>query len=136
MSAATGRATSAVLVAEVGDPRQFESARAYQKAFGLNLREKSSGKKRGQLRITKRGPSRARQFLWLAVCRWLQSDAVVRAWYEKKVQRDGGRKAKAVIALMRKFVRALWHVARGQRFDSTKLFDVSRLTLSARTAGG
>lgn len=30
---------------------------------------------------------------------------------------------------MRKLIRALWHVARGEQFDSTKLFDVSRLKL-------
>lgn len=34
---------------------------------------------------------------------------------------------KAIIALMRKIVSALRHIAGGQRFDSTKLFDVQRL---------
>lgn len=48
-----GKATAAVLVADVGDPREFGSTRAYLKAFGMNLKEKSSGKKQGQLHITK-----------------------------------------------------------------------------------
>ena len=43
---------------------------------------------------------------------------------------DGGKKAKGVIALMRKFAKALFHVARGAVFDSTKLFDISRLQLA------
>ena len=80
-------------------------------------------------KLTKRGPSRDRQYLWLATCRWLQKDRVARAWYEAKIARDGGRRAKAVVALMRKLAKALFHVARGAPFDSTKLFDVSRLRL-------
>ena len=34
---------------------------------------------------------------------------------------------KAVVAVMRNLVRALWHVARGATFDSTRLFDARRL---------
>lgn len=125
-----GKATAAVLVADVGDPRNFPCARAYLKAFGLNLKEKSSGKLKGHLTITKRGPSRARHYLWLAACRWLQRDPLTRAWYEQKVKRDGGKRAKGIIALMRKFAKALFHVARGAAFDSSKLFDTSRLRLA------
>jgi transposase len=126
----TGKATAAVLIADVGDPLDYPSTRAYLKAYGLNLKEKSSGKQKGQLSITKRGPGRARQYLWLAVFRWLRKDAVARAWYAEKIKRDGGRRARAVIALMRKFAQALFHVGRGLPFDSSKLFDVSRLRLT------
>jgi transposase len=120
----TGKTTAAVLIADVGDPRDYPCARAYLKAFGLNLKEKSSGMLKGRLSITKRGPGRARQYLWLAVFRWIQKDPVTRAWYG----------AKGVIALMRKFAKALFHVARGATFDSTKLFDISRLRLGEATA--
>jgi transposase len=126
----TGKATAAVLIADVGDPLDYPSTRAYLKAYGLNLKEKSSGKQKGQLSITKRGPGRARQYLWLAVFRWLQKDAVARAWYAEKIKRDGGRRARGAIALMRKFAQALFHVARGQTLDSRKLFDASRLRLA------
>jgi transposase len=129
-----GRTTAAVLVTEVGDGREFASVGAYLKAFGLNLKERSSGKHKGLLKLTKRGPSRARQYLWLATCRWLQKDRIARAWYEAKIARDGGRRAKAVTALMRKFAKALFHVARGVPLDSTKLFDLTRLRLSQATA--
>ncbi len=125
-----GVRTAAVLVVEVGDPRSSASAASYRKAFGLNLKVHSSGKHKGQLKITKRGSGVARQWLYLAVLRLLQKDTVMQAWYERKVARDGGVKMKALIALMRKLVGALWHVARGQAFDSRKLFDVRRLNLA------
>jgi len=128
---AVGKTTAAVLVTEVGDPRKFPSARAYLKAYGLNLKEKSSGKYKGRLRITKCGSGRARQYLWLAVFRWRKKDPIVQAWYAAKVKRDGGSKARAVVALMRKLVKAIYHVARGEPMDTTRLFDVRPLKLAA-----
>jgi transposase len=123
-----GKATAAVIVASIGDPREFESPQALVKAVGLNLRERSSGKKQGGLHITKRGSGVARLYLWMAALRLIQLDPVIRAWYAKKVHRQGGQaRAKAVVAVMRKVVLALWHVARGNPFDSTRLFDTRRL---------
>lgn len=130
LAAPLGKATAAVLVATVGDPRDYDAAACYRKAYGLNLKVRSSGKYRGQLRITKRGPGVARQWLYMAVLRWLKKDQIARAWYERKVARDGGKKMKGVVALMRKLVGALWHVARGEALDSRKLFDVRRLSLA------
>jgi len=122
MATVTGKATAVVLIADAGDPREYPATRAYLKALGLNMKEKSSGEMKGRTTITKRGPSRARQWLWLAVLRWVQKDEHAAAWYRGKVLRDGGKKARAIVALMRKLARALFHVARGASFDSRKLF--------------
>ena len=130
-----GKTTAAVLVAGVGDPRAFESPQALVKAAGLNLRERSSGQQKGGLHITKRGSGEARMYLWMAALRLIQWDPVIRAWYTKKVKRQGGQaKTKAVVAVMRKLMLALWHVARGQAFDATKLFDIRRLGLPSEFA--
>jgi len=134
MAPVVGKTTAAVLTASVGEATKYKTAAAYEKSMGLNLKEKSSGKHKGALRITKRGPGVARMFLYMAALRLIRSDTVVRAWYAKKVKRDGGKtKNKAVIAVMRKLTRALWHVARGAEFDSTRLFDVRRLNLQSTT---
>lgn len=131
-----GKTTAAVLVASLGSPSDHGSAKAYEKALGLNLREKSSGKlKNCGLHITKRGPSLCRMYLYFAVLRLLQHDEVVAAWYARKVARDGGQaKTKAVVAIMRKLARALWHVSQGQALDTAKLFDTRRLQLDVRPA--
>ena len=130
MAVVVGKTTAAVIVAGVGDPLLYGSPQAFQKSLGLNLKEKSSGKKTGALRITKRGPGVVRMFLWMAALRLIHNDPIIAAWYAKKVRRDGGRfKSKAVVAIMRKLSLALWHVARGSEFDASKLFDVTRLNL-------
>ena len=131
MSSMVGLATSAVLVSELGDPGKYASAKAYEKAAGLNLKERSSGKHQGEKRITKRGSGTARRWLYLAVWRLVQKNAAFGAWYERKVARDGGRsKNRAIVALMRKLIRALWHVGQGEAFDESKLFDLRRLKLA------
>lgn len=128
-----GKTTAAVLVAAVGSPRRYPSAYAYVKSLGLNLKEKSSGKrKKGALHITKRGPGIARMFLYMAALRAIKEDPVAKAWYAKKVARQGGTaKNKALVAIMRKLAMAVWHVvAKGEAFDSYKLFDAKRLKVA------
>ncbi len=124
-----GAVTTAVLVAYLGDLTAYDSARALEKACGLNLKERSSGEHVGRLRITKRGPAVVRQYLYLATLRVLQTDPLCLAWYQARSGYRAEVKIKAVIALTRKLVRALWHVARGAEFDSRRLFDARRLDL-------
>jgi transposase len=64
-----GQVTNAVLLATQGDPKGYPSAASYCKGIGLNLKERSSGKHQGQLKITKRGPSLARHYLYFAALR-------------------------------------------------------------------
>jgi len=129
-----GKGTAAVIKATIGSVEKYDNAASLEKAFGLNLKVRSSGKKAGQLTITKRGPSLPRKFLYLAALRLLQSDSLVRLWYEAKVQRSGGLKKKAVIAVMRKLAKALWYVARGDKFDSSKLFNEKHLKAQLKKA--
>lgn len=118
-----GTTTMCVLYNAVGDPHEYLCSSAYVKAFGLNLKELSSGKRKGELAITKRGPSAARRWLYFAALRAVQREGV-REWYQKKVSRDQTHgRMKALVAVMRKLCRAIWHVARtGETFDWEKLF--------------
>lgn len=126
-----GKVTAAVLINEVGDPISFPAAAIFTKAAGLNLKERSSGKHKGKLKITKRGSSMIRKYLYLAALRLVQHDPIIAAWYKRKVDRDGGICRKALVAIMRKLTKALWHVRRGEVFDSKKLFNTSRLTIAS-----
>jgi len=117
-----GLATACVLWVSVGDPRDYSCGRAYRKALGLNLVERSSGIHQGKLKISKRGSPRARQWLYLASLR-LVKQAGVQQWYEAKKARDGHGARRAVVAVMRKLALALYHVgARGAEFNTRRLF--------------
>lgn len=126
-----GKATAAVIVTFCGDPLQYDSCNHWLKSFGLNLKEKSSGKYKGRLMITRRGSGRSRRWLYFSALRLIKNDEIVKCWYAKKTERDGGVKMKAIIAIMRKLVKALWYVARGEKFDTSKMFDTRNLRLAA-----
>lgn len=117
-----GIVTALALFGLLGSPRDYPSVHHYLKALGLNLKGHSSGAHHGPLHITKRGPSRARQYLYFAVLRWLPNP-LVQTWYQAKSARDGGIHGNALISLMRRLAKGIWHVARGAAFDTRKLFD-------------
>jgi hypothetical protein len=135
-SKVVGRATAAVLWARLGDPRKYHSAGAYRKAMGLNLKERSSGTWQGELKITKRGSSQVRRWLYFASLRWCQ-DRWIRPWYEQKKKRGEGRAKRALIALMRKLALALYYVGvEGRPFDVRKLLPGAGRRASQRSRSG
>lgn len=116
-----GKATACVLRVSVGDPRDYRCGEAYRKAIGLNLKERSSGRHQGKLKITKRGPSLARRWLYFSAMRTIQQ-APVRGWYEAKRRKDQDRGNGALVAVMRKLALALHAVAtRGEPFSVERL---------------
>lgn len=122
MGKIVGAATACVLWTELGAPKTYHCGAAYRKAMGLNLAERSSGKWQGKLKISKRGSSRVRRWLYLAALRWARREPV-RNWYAlQKAQRRGEGKP-ALVGVMRKLALSLYHVAgRGQTFDAQKLY--------------
>jgi transposase len=122
LSGIIGKVSAAVLVAALGEPQTYPDAASYTKAMGLNLKERSSGKHKGQLKITKRGPCVVRFYLYFAALRLIARDPEVRRWYDRQSARPGALKGKTIVALMRKLAQALWHVGRGATFETKRLF--------------
>jgi transposase len=129
MTPVIGKVTAAVLYVTLGNMEGYDNAGSVTKSLGLNLKERSSGNYKGQLRITKRGSGSARMYLYMAVLRLVKGNRIIKAWYHKKIIRDGGLKKKALVAIMRKLSGALWHVGKGAKFDASLLFDTSRLAI-------
>jgi transposase len=116
-----GATTACVLQVALGDPADYHCGPAYRKAMGLNLKERSSGQYQGKLKITKRGPSLARRWLYFAALRMVQQSAV-QGWFQAKKCKDQDRGSKAVVAVMRKLALALYAVrVQGQSFSPERL---------------
>ena len=129
-----GKTTACVLRVSVGDPRDYHCGEAYRKALGLNLKERSSGKHQGKLKITKRGPSLARRWLYFAAMRTIQK-APVRNWYEAKRRKDKDQGNGALVAVMRKLALAMHAVAtRGETFSLERLLPGKPLCQAASCA--
>jgi transposase len=119
---AVGLVTACVLWMCLCDPHDYGSAAAYRKAMGLNLVERSSGRFKGQLRISKRGHRLTRKWMYFGALRWMR-DAAVKRWTIPKKARDGGKGSRAMVGVMRRLALAAWHVAvNGVEFDAGLLF--------------
>lgn len=126
-----GAVTLCVIWTWVGDPKKYASSGAFLKSLGLNLKELSSGKRHGQLAITKRGPSLPRKYLYFWAMRSVKR-VEMRSWYEsfQKVgkgksngQKTESRKLKGLVALMRKLSCSLWYARQhDEEFDYGKVF--------------
>jgi transposase len=129
MGEVVGVPTACVLWVELGDPHAYHCGAAYRKAMGLNLAERSSGKWKGKLKISKRGSSTVRRWLYLAALRWVREEPV-HSWYlRQKAQRRGESKP-ALIGVMRKLAVALYRVGgRGETFKRQQLY--AHLTTAA-----
>jgi transposase len=131
MGEVVGVPTACVLWVELGDPSAYHCGPAYRKAMGLNLAERSSGKWQGKLKISKRGSSKVRRWLYLAALRWVKQEPV-RSWYLRQKAERRGEGKPALIGVMRKLALALYQVGgRGETFDRAHLYGSLTTTRSA-----
>lgn len=122
MAQVIGAVTTAVLYTHLGSPQRYPNAYSYLKAMGLNLKEHSSGKHKGRLKLTKRGASAVRFYLYFAALRLIAHEPPVARWFNAKCKRPGAIKGKVIVELMRKLAKGLWHQGRGELFVIDKLF--------------
>lgn len=117
-----GLITACVLYVYLGDPGDYHCGAAYRKAMGLNLKERSSGRWQGQLKITKRGHSQVRRWLYLSALRSIRK-ARLWTWYQAKKEKDRGRPRGALVGIMRRLALAIYRVrVSGEPFDAERLF--------------
>ncbi len=108
-----GLITVAGLIGEVGDFRQYGTIAEITKLAGLDLFEVSSGKHKGQRRISKRGRPLMRKLLYFAAINTVKSTGVMHQPYTRMVER-GMPKTKALVAISRKLLKVMYALARDQ----------------------
>lgn len=119
-----GATTVAIFFAEVGDIRNYSHPQQLANLAGLSLREHSSGKFKGQTKITKRGRRRLRRALYLAIRPMVAHNPTFKAlhqYYTKRPDRPLKRQ-QSLIALCCKLLRVLFVIGQKQcMFDGSKL---------------
>jgi len=125
-----GLTTVAGFFAEAGDIRRFDSPKEIIKLAGLNLRENSSGKHKGQTTITRRGRARLRKVIFKGVIPLLASNEEFKQLHEYYTTRKQNplKKKQSVVAVGCKLVRVFWGVTRsGKAYDGQKMLkDIHR----------
>ena len=107
--------TVAGLIGEVADFNEFDTISEVMKLAGLDLYEISSGKHRGQRRISKRGRPLMRKLLFFAAINAVKSKGIMHEKYQQMLDR-GMLKMKALVAISRKLLGLIFAIVR----DNTK----------------
>ncbi|OKP83291.1 transposase, partial [Paenibacillus sp. P3E] len=101
--------TLAGFLAEVGDLSGYEHGQQIIRLAGLNLKENSSGKKKGKSSITKRGRARLRALLFRAVMPMVAKNTEFKALHQYFTKRSQNplKKKQSLVALCGKLIRVL-----------------------------
>ena len=125
-----GIITVAGFLAEVGEIGRFTSPKQIQKLAGLELKESSSGKKKGQTSISKRGRKKLRRILFQAVLPLIRSNAEFADVYEYYTTRQNNplKGKQAVIAVGSKLIRIFYVIlTKGVEYDADRMrSDINR----------
>ena len=109
-----GTVTVAGLIGEVGDFKKFRTQSEIMKLAGLDLYEISSGKWKGQRRISKRGRSLIRKILYYAAMQTIRKNGIMHEYYTRLTSR-GMKSMMALIAVSRKLLRIVHAIMRDDR---------------------
>lgn len=112
---AVGIVTAATFLGCVGDVRAYESSRQIVRLAGLSLVERSSGTHKGRERISKRGRPVLRRHAYILALRSVRQGGILRAGFDAMIERNGGVKIKALVALARDMLKIMYTVARERR---------------------
>ena len=110
-----GTVTVAGLIGEVADFNNFDTISEVMKLAGLDLYEISSGRHKGQRRISKRGRPLMRKLLFYAAINTVKAKGIMHEKYQQMLAR-GMLKMKALVAISRKLLGLIFAIVR----DNTK----------------
>ena len=109
-----GVVTVAGLIGEVGDFSKFRTQSEIMKLAGLDLYEISSGKRKGQKRISKRGRSLLRKILYNAAVGTIRKNGIMCDYYARLIAR-GKVRTSALIVVAKKLLRIIHAMLRDGR---------------------
>lgn len=112
-----GVLTVAGFLAEVGDIHNYDHEQQIIRLAGLNLKENSSGKRKGKTGISKRGRSRLWALLFRAVMPMIAKNDAFKALHQHYTTRSQNplKKKQSIIVLCGKLIRVLFTLGTKQK---------------------
>jgi transposase len=111
----------AAILSGAGDLRQYAHGNQLLRRAGLNLAESTSGKRKGQIVLSKRGDATLRKYLYLATLQLVGNHPVFRQLHENNVQVKQMKKQQSVFKLLGKLARIIVGIVqRGEAFSPEK----------------
>jgi hypothetical protein len=114
---------AARLAAETGPLSDFRELRQLMRYAGANLHERQSGRWRGKTKMSRRGRSALRKVLGIIVLPLVKKKSLFGRYYHGKKDRDKMPGTKAMVCVMRKFLKMFfgWYQSEAP-FDEERVF--------------
>jgi len=129
-----GIRTVAGFFAEIGEIKRFRHPKQIIKLAGLNVGENSSGKHKGQTKITKRGRKRLRALIFRAVLPLIATNEDFRELHKIYTTRKVNplKKLQSIMVIGCKLIKVIYTlVVKDTAYDSSKMFkDIKRLEVA------
>ncbi len=109
-----GLITAAYLLSEVVDFKAYRVQKEIEKFAGLNLYEISSGKHKGQRKLSKRGRTLLRKALYMVVLNMIKKTGIYYNDYQGYLIR-GVKKVEAMVIIMKRLLRMLHALVRDNK---------------------
>jgi len=105
-----GIVTAASFLAEIGDISKYDDYKQIQKIAGLNLKETSSGMKKGKTKISKRGRPNLRSILYQASMIMVAKNKAFKEIYEQLTKRQENKLTgkQAIVALSVRLIKVMY----------------------------
>jgi transposase len=111
----------AVVLANAGNLSRFAHGQQLLALAGLSLAECTSGKRKGQVVLSKRGRRQLRKYLYLAVMRLVGNNDAFKRWHAYNVDTLKMKKHRSIFKLIGKLARILVAITHtGETFDPAK----------------
>jgi len=107
-----GVVTGAIFLGEIGDPRNYKRSSQIEKLAGLNLVENSSGERKGEKKISKRGRNTLRYIGYLVSTVAISKNPEIKRLYKFKMEKKNKEKMKVLTAISAKMLRIMYKVCK------------------------
>ncbi|WP_369405542.1 transposase [Aneurinibacillus tyrosinisolvens] len=112
---------TAAILAGAGDLKQYAHGRQLLRRAGLNLAESMSGKRKGQIVLSKRGDATLRKYMYLATTQLVANNPAFKQWHEHNVEVKHMKKQRSIFKLVGKLARILIGIVQhGEAFSPDK----------------
>lgn len=113
-----GSICTAAILSGAGDLKQYAQRRQLLRKAGLNLAESMSGKRKGQIILSKRGDAALRKYLYLATIQLVGINPVFQKLHENNVQVKHMKNQQSIFKLLGKLARIIISIVhKGETFS-------------------
>jgi len=115
-----GVVNACLFLGDIGDPRRYKRASQIEKLAGYNLVEESSGKKKGEKQISKRGRKTLRYVGYLVANVAIAKNKEIRELYRYKVDVLKRNRIKVMVGIAAKMLRIMFAVCKNKEYYNSE----------------